>query len=277
MSKRTTVAIYLLTIFSGLLWSNVSHAGMDLIETVLLQATGVLQKASGVVEKASSVIEEVTSGKIFDEYYQEYQNMKGKLERAEQRFKNVQERAQNLADRNAGVNEANQKEMDDYNTETSAIMSQVERSRQALIARGRISENYQKQEEDENDSSDVSASQKDIGKLSSQTSGSSTKSTGPSNYSSTMDSKTQSANNTSQSQSDSLNKNVEDKEDRAGNSLKEENGVALPQLKNYENTNGSSASNRKFINADNEEALLPSNVTLQATNSASTEKTNVKK
>lgn len=248
MSKRKSIAIYLFIISSGLFWSNISYAGMDLIETVLMQATGVLQKASDVVEKASLAIEEVTSGKILDEYYQEYQNLKGKLERAEQRFKNTQERANNFANRNAGVNEANQKEMDDYNAETSAIVSQVERSRQALLARGRISDNYKEQEDDEN-SDDETENDQEIKKdrneslqtsiSSSQPSGSSISATG--------------ASKTSAQQNDVS----------SGNSSTAKSELGSLQLSNYESTNSASVSKRKFISSDN--------------NTATVEKTNVKK
>lgn len=248
MSKRKSIAIYLFIISSGLFWSNISYAGMDLIETVLMQATGVLQKASDVVEKASLAIEEVTSGKILDEYYQEYQNLKGKLERAEQRFKNAQERANNLANRNAGVNEANQKEMDDYNAETSAIVSQVERSRQALIARGRISDNYKEPEDDDNSDDEIDDNKEikenrseslQMSISSAQSSGSSISATG--------------ASKTSAQQNDVS----------SGNSSTQKSEFGALQLSNYEGTKSSSISNRKFISSDNDTATV--------------EKTNVKK
>ncbi len=139
MSKK--ILIYLFILSSSLCWNRTALAGMDLIETVLMTAEGVLGKASSVVEKVSTTISNVTSGKIFDKYYQEYMDVKGKIELAQQRFENMKERTNRLLGINKDGNAVNQNEMGRYNEELSNTRSRMAASREALVARGLISEN----------------------------------------------------------------------------------------------------------------------------------------
>lgn len=153
MSKKSLT--YLFIILSSFSWSSYAYAGMDLIETVLMSATGVLQKASEVVEKVSTTIADVSSGKIFDEYYQDYIQVKGKIEQAQQRMKDLQERTERLANMNKKGNEVNSQEMAKYEEEVANTKAQVERSRQALLARGRINqEDLEAEDKDDEDDSE---------------------------------------------------------------------------------------------------------------------------